>query len=83
MATDTGRSHEPPVGLPVTLMHPTPAARPFHRQGWIYEEKYDGWRLVAYKRASKTPFVRTVLLDLNPTQRKIIDLLGLEQYRPS
>jgi bifunctional non-homologous end joining protein LigD len=25
-------------------------ARPFHHEGWIYEEKYDGWRLVAYKR---------------------------------
>jgi len=24
-------------------------ARPFHRDGWIYEEKYDGWRMVAYK----------------------------------
>jgi ATP-dependent DNA ligase len=23
--------------------------RPFHRDGWIYEEKYDGWRMVAYK----------------------------------
>jgi hypothetical protein len=23
--------------------------RPFHREGWIYEEKYDGWRMVAYK----------------------------------
>ena len=41
----------PPVGLPVTLMQPTLVARPFHRPGWIYEEKYDGWRLVAYKSA--------------------------------
>jgi bifunctional non-homologous end joining protein LigD len=54
MATDTGRSPEPPVGLPVTLMQPTRVARPFHREGWIYEEKYDGWRLVAYKRAGQT-----------------------------
>src|SRR3989454_7059510 len=30
-------------------MLPTPAP-PFHRPGWIYEEKYDGWRLIAYKR---------------------------------
>jgi bifunctional non-homologous end joining protein LigD len=22
---------------------------PFHRPGWIYEEKYDGWRMLAYK----------------------------------
>jgi ATP-dependent DNA ligase len=23
--------------------------KPFHRDGWVYEEKYDGWRVVAYK----------------------------------
>jgi bifunctional non-homologous end joining protein LigD len=37
------------MGLPVTLMHPTLVARPFHRHGWVYEEKYDGWRLVVHK----------------------------------
>jgi len=31
------------------LMHPTLVDRPFHRAGWIYEEKVDGWRLVAIK----------------------------------
>jgi bifunctional non-homologous end joining protein LigD len=30
-------------------MHPTLVARPFHRAGWIYEEKVDGWRMVAVK----------------------------------
>ena len=40
----------PPVWPPVTLTHPTLVARPFHHEGWIYEEKYDGWRLVGYKR---------------------------------
>jgi bifunctional non-homologous end joining protein LigD len=50
MATDNGRSHEPPAGLPVTLMQPTLVAPSFHREGWIYEEKYDGWRLVGDKR---------------------------------
>jgi bifunctional non-homologous end joining protein LigD len=24
-------------------------AEPFHKPGWIYEEKYDGYRLIAYK----------------------------------
>jgi ATP-dependent DNA ligase len=24
-------------------------AKPFHRTGWVYEEKYDGWRMIAYK----------------------------------
>src|SRR5713101_8114803 len=28
-------------------MHATELPRPFHRPGWVYEEKYDGWRMVA------------------------------------
>ena len=31
---------------------PTSAA-PFHRAGWVYEEKVDGWRIVAYKRGEQ------------------------------
>jgi bifunctional non-homologous end joining protein LigD len=27
----------------------TLADRPFHRPGWVYEEKYDGYRILAYK----------------------------------
>jgi ATP-dependent DNA ligase len=34
---------------PFPLMHPTLVARPFHRAGWVYEEKVDGWRMVAIK----------------------------------
>jgi bifunctional non-homologous end joining protein LigD len=30
-------------------MHATEVARPFHREGWVYEEKVDGWRIVAIK----------------------------------
>ena len=39
-----------PSSLPtVDLMHPTQIAKLFHRAGWIYEEKVDGWRMVAIK----------------------------------
>src|SRR5215831_11701603 len=31
-------------------MQPALVSRPFRRPGWVYEEKYDGWRLLAYKR---------------------------------
>jgi NAD(P)-dependent dehydrogenase (short-subunit alcohol dehydrogenase family) len=31
-------------------VHAIPVATPFHRPGWIYEEKVDGYRMVAYKR---------------------------------
>src|SRR5262245_37874056 len=34
-------------------MHPTLTARPFHREGWVYEEKYDGWRILALKADGK------------------------------
>jgi hypothetical protein len=30
-------------------MHPTLVAQPFHYEGWIYEEKVDGYRVLAYK----------------------------------
>lgn len=33
----------------VALMQPALVAQPFHRDGWVYEEKYDGWRMIAYK----------------------------------
>ena len=27
--------------------------KPFHRPGWVYEEKYDGCRILAYKEGAK------------------------------
>jgi len=30
-------------------MHATELPKPFHRDGWVYEEKYDVWRMVAEK----------------------------------
>jgi bifunctional non-homologous end joining protein LigD len=30
-------------------MQPTLVPEPFHRDGWVYEEKVDGWRILAYK----------------------------------
>jgi bifunctional non-homologous end joining protein LigD len=33
----------------LALMHPTQVARPFHTKRSVYEEKIDGWRMVALK----------------------------------
>jgi bifunctional non-homologous end joining protein LigD len=30
---------------------------PFHRPGWVYEEKYDGYRLLAYKEGARVRLV--------------------------
>ena len=35
----------PSAILPI---HPE-LAKPFHRDGWVFETKYDGWRVIAYK----------------------------------
>ncbi len=31
----------------------TLVGKPFHRAGWVYEEKYDGYRILAYKEGAK------------------------------
>jgi len=28
-------------------MQPTLVSTPLHREGWVWEEKYGGWRMVA------------------------------------
>ena len=38
-------------------MHATEVTRPFHRDGWVYEEKVDGWRMVAIKVAGAVRLV--------------------------
>ena len=34
---------------PYAPMIPSQVPDPFHRDGWVYEEKVDGWRILAYK----------------------------------
>ena len=37
---------------------PTQVREPFHRDGWVYEEKVDGWRMLAYKDGERVRLVR-------------------------
>jgi bifunctional non-homologous end joining protein LigD len=38
------------VPFPQSLVPMQPMlGKPFHRPGWVYEEKYDGWRMLAFK----------------------------------
>lgn len=41
----------------ITPMAPTLVAQPFHHEGWVYEEKYDGWRMVAYKDGDRVRLI--------------------------
>ena len=48
-------------------MHATELPKPFHRDGWVYEEKYDGWRMVAEKAGGQVTL--TSRNGLDHTQR--------------
>src|SRR5262245_11956329 len=52
-------------------MAPTLVREPFHRAGWVYEEKVDGWRTLAYKDGAR---VRLVNLNGRCHTRRFPDL---------
>jgi len=56
----------PAARLPLikTPMAATQVTRPFHHPGWIYEEKVDGWRGLAYKDAAGARLVSRNARDL-------------------
>jgi bifunctional non-homologous end joining protein LigD len=41
----------------VSPMLATLVRKPFHEPGWIYEEKYDGYRILAYKEGDRVTLV--------------------------
>ena len=51
----------------VRPMLATLVRKPFHHPGWVYEEKYDGYRLLAYKEGSKVTLLSRN--DHNRTER--------------
>ena len=65
---------------PPPLMHATQVARPFHTPGWIYEEKVDGWRMLAVKEEG---VVRLVSRNGRDHTRRFKDLVAaLEALKP-
>jgi bifunctional non-homologous end joining protein LigD len=44
-------------------MAPTLFRAPFHRDGWVYEEKVDGWRMLAYKNGPRVRLISRNAVD--------------------
>ena len=62
----------------VELAHPTLIRRPFHHEGWVYEEKVDGYRMVAYKRAGAAQLISRQGKDFTHRSRDLAKaLVGL------
>ena len=49
---------------------------PFDRPGWVYEEKYDGFRILAYKEGPEVHLLSRNGLDRTETFRAIADAVG-------
>ena len=51
-------------------MAPTLVREPFHRDGWVYEEKVDCWRMLVYKDGER---VRLVSRNGRDQPRRVCD----------
>jgi bifunctional non-homologous end joining protein LigD len=60
----------------VNLMQPTLVSKPFHGEGWIFEEKYDGWRVVAYKDRDQVRLVSRNGRDLTQRFPELVAAVG-------
>ena len=54
-------------------MAPTLVRPPFHREGWVYEEKVDGFRFVAYKDGPRVRLVSRNGIDHTARFRELLD----------
>lgn len=50
--------------------------RPFHKPGWVYEEKYDGYRAVAYKNGSSVQIISRNLKDLTAQFEEAVEAVA-------
>jgi bifunctional non-homologous end joining protein LigD len=57
----------------VSPMLATLVKEPFDRPGWIYEEKYDGVRMLAYKEGARVSLISRNAIDRTERYREIAD----------
>jgi bifunctional non-homologous end joining protein LigD len=57
-------------------MVPTQVPEPFHRDGWVYEEKVDGWRILAYKDGASARLVSRTGVDHSKRFRGVAEAIA-------
>ena len=61
-------------------MAPTLVRPPFHRPGWIYEEKVDGWRMLVYKDGARVRLISRNAVDHTARFRELA--FAIAKLRP-
>ena len=65
------------VALPPSLVPMQPMlGKPFHRPGWVYEEKYDGWRMLAFKHGRRARLISRQGVDHTERFRELADAIA-------
>jgi bifunctional non-homologous end joining protein LigD len=64
------------VPFRVKPMLATLVKKPFHKDGWIYEEKYDGYRILAYKEGRRVTLLSRNAKDRTATFSKIAEAVA-------
>jgi bifunctional non-homologous end joining protein LigD len=54
----------------------TLVAQPFHKPGWIFEEKYDGYRILAYKEGARVTLISRNGKDRTATYAAVAEAVG-------
>lgn len=57
-------------------MAPRLVREPFHHAGWVYEEKVDGWRILAYKDGTHVHLVSRNGVDHTPRFRDLANAVA-------
>jgi bifunctional non-homologous end joining protein LigD len=65
----------------VQPMLATLVSQPFHKTGWVYEEKYDGFRIVAYKEGAGVSLLSRNGKDRTQTYTNIAAAVAKLPYR--
>src|SRR5206468_3331032 len=67
---------EPRIPFRVPPMLATLVSEPFHRPGFVYEEKYDGYRILAYKEGRRVTLLTRNLKDRTADFPEIAHAVG-------
>jgi bifunctional non-homologous end joining protein LigD len=64
----------------VQPMLATLVKEPFHRPGWVYEEKYDGYRILAYKEGARVTLLSRNAKDRTAHFNTVAEAVGALQH---